>query len=322
MTLYQHFLGIDIGKFTFVVSLYGTKSTSEYENSSTGIGQFVQEYKNILPSSLCVLETTGGYELEVLYSLIAQGFKAHRADTRKVKSFIRSLGSAAKTDALDAKALAAYGQERSDKLPLFEAQSKEAVELFQLVQRRSDLKITLVAEKNRLQAPCTKLIRDGILVLIAAVKNQIDVITDKIKLIIENNPELKRKKDILKTIPGIGDIVAFELLILLPELGTLCRRKIASLGGVAPRANDSGKFSGYRRTGPGRCGVKPILFIAAMAARNSKTHFKEFYEKLVNKGKKKMVALTALMRKILVIANARLREEMCFEKSQQKVSAF
>jgi transposase len=308
MSSYTNFFGIDIGKSGFVISLYGAKSTREYDNSSSGIAQFVEDHKDLLPNALCVLETTGGYELEVLYSLMGQGFKVHRADTRKVKNFIRSLGTSAKTDSLDARALAAYGQERHHKLELFKPQSPEAIELFQLVQRRADLKITLVAEKNRLQAPSTNLIKDTIVVLIDAVQKQLDLVTDKIEFIISRNPELKKKRDILKTVPGIGDIIAFELLILIPELGTLCRRKIASLAGVAPRSNDSGKYSGYRRTGHGRGGVKPLLFLAAMAARNSKTHLKEFYEKLIQKGKKKMVALTALMRKILIIANARLKE--------------
>lgn len=307
MSLYTNFFGIDIGKFNFVVSLYGAKSTHEYENSAAGIAQFCEEQSHILPNCLCILETTGGYELELLYSLVAQDFKVHRADTRKVKSFIRSFGTSAKTDALDAKALAAYGQERWEKLDLFKPHSQEAIELFQLVQRRSDLKETLVAEKNRLQAPSTKLIRDTIVGLIEVVEAQLAIVTDKIECLIRNNPELHKKKEMLKTIPGIGNIVAFELLVLLPELGSLCRRKIASLAGVAPRANDSGKFSGYRRTGYGRQGIKPILFLAAMAARNSHSSLRDFYEKLIEKGKKKMVALTALMRKILVIANAKLK---------------
>lgn len=307
MSLYTNFLGIDIGKFNFVVAIYGSKTTAKYENSSTGIALFIKEHTDILPHSLCVLETTGGYELQVLYSLIAQGFKVHRGDTRKVKSFIRSFGSAAKTDSLDAKALAIDGHERSDLLQIFEPQSQETIELFQLVQRRADLKATLVAEKNRLQAPSTKLIKDSIKTLIDAIKTQEEMITNQIDFIISNHPILNKKKEILKTIPGIGNIVAFELLILLPELGSLCRKKIASLAGVAPRNNDSGKFKGYRRTGNGRGGIKPILFLAAMAARKSKTALKEFYENLISRGKKKMVALTALMHKILVIANARLR---------------
>ena len=115
-------------------------------------------------------------------------------------------------------------------------------------------------------------------------------------------------KDVLKTVPGIGDIIANELLILMPELGKLDRRQIASLAGCAPRANDSGRSSGYRRTSPGRAIIKPILFMAAMAARKSNSSFKTFYENLINRGKKKMVALTALMRKIITTANARARD--------------
>ncbi len=253
------------------------------------------------------METTGGYELELIYFLLHNEYKVHRADTRKVKSFIRSFGSSAKTDALDAKALALYGYERGDKLSLFELQSVDAIELFQLVQRRKDLKGSLVAEKNRLKAPTGNLIKNSIAAMINVLTEQLQVITDKIQAMISSNKELNDKCNMLKTIPGIGDIIAFELLILLPELGILCRRTISSLAGLAPRANDSGKFSGYRRTGYGRGGVKPMLFLAAMAARNSKTPLKEFYEKLIAKGKKKMVALTALMRKIIVIANARLK---------------
>lgn len=307
MTIYTNFIGIDIGKFSFVVSIHGAKTITEYENSSVGIAQFIEDNMAILPNSLCVIETTGGYELELTYSLLSHGYKVHRADTRKVKNFIRSFGSSAKTDALDAKALALYGYERKERLSLFEAQTMDSIELFQLVQRRKDLKAALVAEKNRLKSPTGNLIKGSIIIMINVLTEQLTVITEKIHLVVSRNKELKRRCDILKTIPGIGEIIAFELVILLPELGTLCRRKIASLAGVAPRANDSGKFSGYRRTGYGRGGVKPILFLAAMAARNSKTHLKEFYEKMINKGKKKMVALTALMRKILVIANARLK---------------
>ncbi len=120
-------------------------------------------------------------------------------------------------------------------------------------------------------------------------------------------PDFAHKLEILKSIPGIGDIVAFEMLILLPELGTLTRRKIAALAGLAPINRDSGKQIGYRRTGFGRAGIKPSLFMAAMAARNSNSYLKIFYQNLIAKSKKKMVALTALMRKILVIANAKLK---------------
>ena len=307
MTQYHNFIGIDIGKFNFVTSLHGAKSTFEYGNSYLGITKFIDDHKDILSNSLCILEATGGYELELLYTLCQQSISVHRADTRKVKNFIRSFGSVAKTDSLDAKALSFYGKERSEFLELFKPQSKNSAELFHLVQRRSDLKQMLVAEKNRLQSPTSSVLATGIKIHIKFLQEQINDITNQIKKLIELTPHFKENHSILKTIPGIGDIVAFELLILLPELGQLTRRKIASLAGVAPVSNDSGKFQGYRRTGHGRTGVKPILFLAAMAARNSKSNLKAFYERLIEKGKKKMVALTALMRKILIIANAKLK---------------
>ena len=307
MALYKNFFGIDIGKFNFVISLHDTNTTFEYQNSNEGIAQFIEYHRDLLTDALCVLEVTGGYELNLLYTLVSQGFNVHRADTRKVKNFIRSFGTCAKTDALDAKALARYAQERSDTLQLFQPQSHQAMELWQLVHRRHDLKAALVAEKNRLQAPSIAMIKDSIISVIEALEQQMRLITEKIEQHIESTPSLKKKKEILQTIPGIGNIVAFELLILLPELGSLCRRKIAALAGLAPCAKDSGKFSGYRKIGHGRQGVKPILFLAAMAARNSHSSLKEFYERLIIKGKKKMVALTALMRKILVIANAKLK---------------
>ena len=143
--------------------------------------------------------------------------------------------------------------------------------------------------------------------MLEVISAQITCVAQKINGLIEEDKDLSAKKKILKTIPGIGDVIANELLILLPELGQLNRRQIASLVGVAPIAKDSGKSRGYRQTGHGRAGIKPSLFLAAMAARNSHSNLKTFYEQLVNRGKNKMVALVALMRKIIVIANAKLK---------------
>lgn len=309
MTLYQNFIGIDIGKFNFVVAVYGNKTTKEYKNNSSDIGEFIEEYKESLSNSLVVLEATGGYEMLLLIAIYNQKIAVHRANTRKVKSFIRSYGNDAKTDSLDAKALSKYGFERYKELKLFEPSNERALELYELVNRRNDLKQILVAEKNRLQAPKSgELIQTSCAEVIEAISKQMISITNKINELIEAEEVLKAKKKELQTIAGIGEIIANDLLVLLPELGELDRRQIASLSGLAPRSNDSGKYSGYRRTGNGRSFIKPILFLAAMAARNSKSEFKLFYEKLINKGKKKMVALVALMRKIIVIANAKLRD--------------
>jgi transposase len=305
---YHNFVGIDIGKNSFVVYGQGNKDTDEFENSTVGIGLFLESYAEQLTHALSVVETTGGYEIALIYTLIEKGYDVHRADARKVKNFIRSYAGSAKTDKLDAKALSKYGKERKEELELFKIKNKKSLQLFQLVQRRSDLKQILVAEKNRAQSPSSQHVTESILKMIKVVESQLEEITKAIKELIESDEALKTKQQTLKTIPGIGEIVSSELMILLPELGTLSRKKIASLAGLAPRNNDSGRYSGYRRTGHGRVGVKPMLYLSAMSARNSKSDLKTYYEKLVSKGKPKKVALTALMRKILVIANARVKE--------------
>jgi len=309
MLEYTNFIGLDIGKFNFIVAVHGRKQTKEYKNNQQGIKLFLKDHKTILSSSLCILETTGGYETRVLLTLCDRNFAVHRADTRKVKNFIRSFGNRAKTDNLDAKALALYGYERGDRLTKFIPSNKKALELYELVQRRKDLTRMLVAEKNRVQAPSveSKLIKESCKKMVGMLSEQIRVIDTAIDELIEENDLLKAKKEKLMTIPGIGNIIANELLGLIPELGTLNRRGIAALAGLAPRANDSGKFVGYRRTGCGRKEVRATIFLAAMAARNSHTRLRTFYLDMVARGKKKMVALVALMRKIIVIANARLQ---------------
>lgn len=308
MEFYNNFIGIDIGKLSFVVAVYGSKKVREYENNPEGIAHFLKDYRSVLATGFSVLETTGGYEMRLLLTLCESGFAVHRANTRKVKNFVRSLGNGAKTDPLDSKALALYGYERSERLECFKPQSTQALELYELVQRCGDLKSMLVAEKNRFKAPRTDYIKESCQLMIETLTTQIEVLTARINQIIEADSVLKKKKEVLKTIPGVGEVTANHLLILLPELGKLNRKQIASLTGLAPIANDSGLHKGYRATGHGRAGIKPILFMAAMAARNSNSWLKSFYNRLVEAGKKKIVALTALMRKIIVIANARVRD--------------
>jgi transposase len=308
MKLYKNFLGIDIGKFQFVTAVYGEKKTTEYDNNEEGIKKFISDYKGLLTESLCILETTGGYEMQILLELRRQNYAVHRANTRKVKHFICSYGNSAKTDALDAKALALYGAERHEKLEIYVPLDEKMQELYELMMRRQDLKQMLVAEKNRSKGPRAQRIKASCEKIIKSLSEEIDLITEQINKQIENDEILNKKRQILKEIPGIGDVVSAELLILLPELGALSRREIASLVGLAPKARDSGKYRGYRATGYGRNGIKPSLYLAAMAARNSKSSLKAFYEQLINRGKKRMVALVALARKIIVIANAKIRD--------------
>lgn len=313
--MYQFFVGIDISKNDFAVAIHGKNKTNFYANNPEGFDEFFAAYSNFIGNALVVLETTGGYELPLIHFLQKHNYHVHRANTRKVKHFIRSFGRLAKTDAIDALALAQYGHERHSTLELFQANLQQ--KLLKLVQRRLDLKQMLVQEKNRRQAPDQRDLRNSFNIIIRAIEKELKSIEDDINHICKTDPVLEEKKKVLKKIKGIGDIIAIELLALLPEMGTINRKKIASLAGVAPHPNESGKKVGYRATRGGRSEIKPILFMAAMTASRSKSKLGEFYEALVKKGKKKMVALTALMRKILVIANAKLRDFMNFKEISQ-----
>lgn len=308
MQIYNHFIGIDIGKFNFFVGRHNNNEVKEYENNPDGIDSFIKDYRSVLSKGFTVLETTGGYEMRLLLTLCEKKFAVHRANTRKVKNFIRSLGNGAKTDKLDSKALALYAYERRERLECFKPQSKLFFELYELVQRCSDLKSMMVAEKNRLKSPRANHVKESCAHMIEVLAQQITTITERINNLIDQDDVLKIKKTTLMTISGIGGITANNLLVLIPELGSLNRKEIASLTGLAPIAKDSGSCRGYRATGHGRAGIKPVLFMAAMAARNSNSSLKSFYNRLIEAGKRKMVALTALMRKIIVIANAKIRD--------------
>ena len=179
---YNNFIGIDIGKFNFVVNVHSHTSTKEYENSDLGIERFLAEHEEvILDKPLFVLETTGGYEMGLLLTLCDKKHAVHRANTRQVKSFIRSYGHAVKTDALDAKALALYGHERCDRLNLYKVPASTAMELYELVTRRHELKKMLVSEKNRLQAPRTKLTKKSCQALIAVLEAELVEISQRVR---------------------------------------------------------------------------------------------------------------------------------------------
>lgn len=307
--MYQTFIGIDIGKKTFVVACAEQKATFEFDNSKEGFKLFYQQFKSILPSAFVVLETTGGYEMPLLDYLISHKVPVHRANTRKVKFFIRSLGQEAKTDAIDAQGLAQYGQERHEKLALYALCHPDQKQLQLLTQRRLDLKQMIVQEKNRCQAPgISPVVKKSCTAVLKSLEKQVETIEAEMRTVLEKSPEQKAKIEVLKKIDGVGDIVSTALLALVPELGLIDRRQIASLVGLAPFPCESGLKTGYRRTKGGRQDVRSILFMAAFAASHSKGKLGDFYRRLVKNGKKKMVAMTALMRKIIVIANAKMAD--------------
>jgi transposase len=306
--MYHNFVGIDIGKFEIVVAVHDVKAVKTYKNEEADLKIFYQDYKKNLTKGLVVLETTGGYEKLVVDFLLSKKIAVHRANTRIVKSFIRSIGKFGKSDKIDALCLARYGKERHETLPLYEPISDADNELVQINNRINELKHDLVREKNRLQAPDNKFIKSDIQSHIEYLQDIIKKLQTKLDDLIAKNKDLQIKTKKLEEVAGIGKITAINLILALPELGHISNKAIASLTGVAPHPNESGTKVGYRKTVGGRRFIRPMLFISAMSAGRSNSPLGEFYRALIARGKKPMVALVALARKIIVIANAKIRD--------------
>ena len=300
-------LGCDVGKDAVVVFDSAGGRTTSLPNTPDALAAFAAELDD---TSLVICEATGGHEGALLEALARAGRAAHRADARKVKAFIRSLGVLGKSDAIDARALARYGQERHDRLPLWQPPDEARAALHVLVSTRRDLVAERVACANRLLAPGAAPVTARLRRLLAALDQEIAGLEGDIDALIGAHAPLERARTVLRSIPGIGAVTATALLALMPELGTLDRRKAAALAGLAPHPRQSGRSDAYRRTRGGRPEIKQVLFMAALSARRHNETLRAFYERLRAAGKKPLVALTALMRKMIVIANAKLRQPL------------
>lgn len=295
-------LGFDIAKDT-ITTCDGT-ITRVIANQRRAIRAFLKSYKHI---DLAVCEPTGGHEGLLLEECLRVGIACHRADTLKVKSFIRSYGTHGKSDAIDAGMLSGYGRERWAKLDLWQAPDPDETDLRALVRRRQELIAIKVAEKNRARAPGGRL-ATSFEAVIKVVERQIQAIDAAICELIANSSTLKHRAAVCTAMDSLGPIVAAKLLAILPELGSMTRRKAAALAGVAPHPNDSGQKHGYRKIRGGRPDVRTALFMPALRAAAGKGEFAAFYKRLIANGKKPMVAIAAVMRKIVVTLNARLRD--------------
>ena len=303
-TAFSSFIGCDVGKAEIVIHNSQDGTTTSIPNRPKPLAAFAAALN---PGCLVVCEATGGYETVLLNAMLKANIAVHRADARKVKAFIRSFGIRGKTDTIDAKALAQYGKERADKLRLWQQVEVAQRRLQSLVLPREDLVKQRVANKNRLAAPGDAAVKPILKTLIECLTKQIAKIETQLRQLIQDQPKLARNAKILASIHGIGNLVATGLQALMPELGTLSRREVAALAGVAPHPNQSGGRDKYRRTIAGRP-VRSLLFMAALSASRSKTDIGDFYRRLLAHGKTKMVSMVAVMRKIIVIANAKLRD--------------
>ena len=298
------FIGIDVSKYKLDIFNSKTGEFIEIDNTKAAIRKYIRALE-LSEDLYIIIDLTGGYEALCVNEFYVKGYNIIRAEGRKVKAFARALGISAKTDKIDANILAQYGEKCFNTLRLYQPYNNQ---IKKLVMRLSDIKQLLQQEKNRLKAPDNmQIVTRSIKQLINIYEKEIAKLENEIQIIIENDEEIRRKYKLLLEQKGIGKKVAYILLGLLPELGYLNRREIAALAGVAPFARDSGTINGYRRTGTGRIDVKKALFIAALVAIKYDEKMNLFYTNLTSRGKKKMVAVTATMRKIIITLNAKIK---------------
>lgn len=298
-------IGLDIAKAT--VTLYDTisRQTITVPNTAPALRRLLARFAG---HDLAVCEATGGYERVALEAAGHVGLAIHRADGARIKAFIASHGEKAKTDPRDAYWIARYGVERQADLKPWAAPDEARETLTALVRHRQTLVAERARVKNRLSAPGSDCLKTFLSQQASFLTGQIRKIEDALKALLKQAPALAGNLQTLQTIPGIGPVAAGCLIALLPELGTLSRKQAASLAGLAPHPNQSGNWRGRGRMGGGRAGLRPVLFMAALAAARYNPALKDFYTRLTNAGKPKRLALAAVARKLVTIANAKLRQ--------------
>ncbi len=296
------FVGIDVSKDWLDVAMLPGGKVERFSNDDEGRGRLVAYACSAAPE-LIVLEATGGYQTPIVTALVVAKLAVAVVNPRQVRDFARSLGKLAKTDAIDAGTLARFAElVRPEPRRL---KDEETLELEALVTRRRQIIDMITAESNRLhQAPrrTQSDIRDHIEWLKKRLRDHDLDLRRKI----ESSPVWREKDNLLRGIPGVGRITAATLLCELPELGTLGRKQVAALVGVAPMNRDSGKMRGKREVCGGRSSIRRCLYMAALTATRTNAVIKAFYARLCRAGKPKKAALVACMRKLIVIMNAML----------------
>jgi len=297
------YVGIDVAKDHLDVA-YGVKDKPDHvEYTAEGLKILVERLKAIQPK-LVVLEATGGLEVRLMAELCPGNIPVARVNPKRVREFAKATGRFAKTDQLDARNLSQYGeaiQPMATPLP-----SEQEQELVSLLSRRRQLIEMHVMEQNRLKT-AGKTMQTRIEKHLTWLNEEITAIDQEISDFIQNTPSWAEKDELIQSVPGIGKVTARTLLAEMPELGTIDRKKVAALVGVAPFNRDSGRLQGKRHIYGGRSEVRSVLYMATISATRFNPVIKTFYERLLKAGKEKKVAIVACMRKLLTIINAMLR---------------
>jgi transposase len=300
----EAYVGIDVSKRWLEVSVYGESESRKVGNDADGYRALVEQMQAVQPV-LIVFEATGGYENQAAKALREAGFTVAVVNPTRVRRFAEALGILAKTDQIDAQVIAHFAF--VTKPAPNGAQTPLEEQLAACVERRRQLLVEIIAEKNRLST-CPACVRAGIEEHIDWLDTHIATLESEIQVLIWQKPEWRERAEIIVSVPGVGPVTAATLVAELPELGQCNRQEIAALVGVAPFNKDSGPKKGKRRIFGGRSGVRRTLFMATLSASKHNPIIRAFYISLLSRGKEKMVALTACMRKLLVIINALVRK--------------
>lgn len=300
----EQFVGIDVSKDTLDAHLVPAGTARRFSNTPVGIAALAAWLEPLTPT-LVVIEATGGYERPVVAALSLKGLPVSLVNPKRVRDFAGALGRRAKTDELDAAVLAEFAQRvRPPARPLASTQLQE---LQALVTRRNQLIEMRTMESNRL-ATAVRSVRRSVEAILRVLEKEIGKADGELTQAIEASPAWKAKDELLQSIPGIGPVTSRTLLADLPELGTLSREQVAALVGVAPVNRDSGRWTGKRFIAGGRAAVRRVLYLGAHAARQGNAVLAAFAERLEKAGKAPKVIRIALARKLVIIANAVLRD--------------
>jgi transposase len=312
MHIQQSFMvGIDVSKAHLDVAVEGKRAVVRFDNNAPGCAALTAA---VAGAELVVVEATGGYEMAIVRTLMAAGIAVAVVNPRQVRDFARASGRLAKTDQVDARVTLHFARAmRPAQIPHID---DGRIALAALVTRRRQLIDMAVAEKNRLEhAP------EAVAALIgetlAALRAQLARVDAVIALAIEAEPDMAARRNLLLTVPGIGEVSAAVLIAELPELGAIDDKKLAALVGVAPIAHDSGTWRGQRHIAGGRATVRCALYMATLSAIRCNPAIKTFHKRLRDAGKPPKVAIVAAMRKLIIMINTILKRRTPWNQPQQ-----
>jgi transposase len=299
-------VGIDVSKDRLDVHVLPSGEAFWVSNDQAGVEDLVQRLAALSPS-VVGLEATGGFERLAVAALAGAGLAVVVVNPAHVRAYAQALGKRAKTDPIDAAVIAAFIAATKPQLrPLRDAETRGLAEL---VTRRRQIVQMIVAEENRARTLIAKQAQKSVKRLLAALRRELASLDADMDDHIRKSPVWRVNEKLLSSVPGVGPVVARSLIAEMPELGSLDRRQIAALAGLAPWTRQSGKWRGKRFIGGGRSRVRASLFMAALVAIRHNPVLKAFRDRLVAAGKPKIVAVVATMRKLLIILNAIIRDQ-------------